>query len=267
MAATQARDERGERGEPARSPTNELPPAAFDFATVRDGVAPGIGRHILVVDGDADDRRRISRTLEFQGFAVTTVSRIDHGREVLDPGRVDLVVFDPAADGEWPETVVRLRQELHLPVIVVSHGAAEGDRVMALTLGADDYLVKPLSTLELAARVLAVLRRYDDRGSRVDILSFGDIEIDRTAHEVRVHGHRVELTPKEYDLLVTLAGRPGRSCGRDELLGRVWGSSAEFQDPATVTEHVRRLRKKLGEDAESPRHLVTVRGAGYRWEP
>lgn len=234
---------------------------------VRDGAARGSGRHVLVVDRHADDRAPIARALEFEGFTVTSVSCIDHDREFLDRGRVDLVVFDPTTDGHGLGVVARLRADFHVPVVVVSARAEEGDRVLALTLGADDYMMKPLSTLELAARVLAVLRRYQGRESRPDIRSYGDVEFDRTACQVRVRGRLVDLTPKEYDLLVTLTARPGRTCSREQLLGWVWDSSSELQDPATVTEHIRRLRKKLGDDPESPRHLVTVRGTGYRWDP
>jgi two-component system phosphate regulon response regulator PhoB len=142
----------------------------------------------------------------------------------------------------------------------------EVDRVVGLEMGADDYVVKPFSPRELAARVRAVLRRTvaDDpiRG-----LTFGDLEIDPAAREVRVHGDRVELTAREFDLLAFLARSPRQVFSHGELLAEVWHSTGEWQDPATVTEHVRRIRAKIERDREHPRWIRTVRAAGYAFEP
>jgi DNA-binding response OmpR family regulator len=132
-----------------------------------------------------------------------------------------------------------------------------------LDLGADDYVVKPCSLHELEARIRAVLRRGQVAGDngRVEL---GRLVVDRTMHRVELDGELLDLTPKEFDLLAFLAASPDQVYSREELLEHVWGSTQDWQDPATVTEHVRRLRLKLEADPASPKWLQTVRGVGYR---
>jgi DNA-binding response OmpR family regulator len=134
-------------------------------------------------------------------------------------------------------------------------------------LGADDYVVKPFSPRELAARVRTVLRRTRSTEPVGERLTFPGIEIDGVTREVLVEGQPVELTPKEFDLLAFLAASPRQVFSRGQLLEQVWDSSAEWQDPSTVTVHIRRLRQKIEKDPEQPRTITTAWGVGYRFEP
>jgi DNA-binding response OmpR family regulator len=163
-----------------------------------------------------------------------------------------------------------LRRTSDIPVILVSARAEEDDRVAGLRLGADDYVTKPFSAAELSARVESVLRRSVMRRAPATSdgrLAFEGLAIDLRTREVRVAGAKVEMTAKEFDLLAYLAGEPREVFSRDELLRQVWGSSSNWQSDATVTEHVRRLRRKIEDDPDNPRWIATVRGAGYRFEP
>jgi two-component system phosphate regulon response regulator PhoB len=175
------------------------------------------------------------------------------------------VVLDlglPGVDGE--EVLGRLRRDGALPVIVLTGRSEERERVRVLDLGADDYIVKPCSLPELEARIRAVLRRGQPAApsSRIE---HADLVIDRNAHRVEIEGRPVDLTPKEFDLLAFLAGAPDQVFTREDLLEHVWGSTQDWQDPATVTEHIRRLRLKIERDPGQPRWLHTVRGVGYRF--
>jgi DNA-binding response OmpR family regulator len=150
-----------------------------------------------------------------------------------------------------------------MPVIVLTGRSEEGERVRVLDLGADDYVVKPCSLHELEARIRAVLRR-GQVAPATGRIELGRLVVDRTLHRVELDGETLDLTPKEFDLLAFLAASPDQVYSREELLEHVWGSTQDWQDPATVTEHVRRLRLKLEADPSSPRWLQTVRGVGYR---
>jgi DNA-binding response OmpR family regulator len=144
----------------------------------------------------------------------------------------------------------------------------ESDRVAGLELGADDYVVKPFSPRELAARVNGVLRRAAPKSPPVgDTLEFEGLTIDNRSREVRLHGELVEMTPKEFDVLAHLAASPRQVFSRADLLRDVWQSSPEWQDPATVTVHIRRVRHKIESDPGDPRWLQTAWGVGYRFQP
>ncbi|MGZ8755432.1 MAG: winged helix-turn-helix domain-containing protein, partial [Acidimicrobiia bacterium] len=179
----------------------------------------------------------------------------------------DLLILDvmlPSKDGF--SVLQELRKTSLVPVILLTARADETDRVLGLELGADDYVVKPFSPRELAARVRSVLRRSNPKepGFR---LEFEGLSIDPQTREVRVAENSVDLTPKEFDVLAFLAAHPRQVFSRGQLLQQVWDSSAEWQDPATVTVHMRRLRTKLEADPQDPRWLLTVWGVGYRFEP
>jgi len=175
------------------------------------------------------------------------------------------------------DVLSQIRRTDTVPVIMVTGRAGETDRVLGLELGADDYVVKPFSPRELASRVRAVLRRSTiarrnaEHGQALaendDRLDFGHISIDLGAREVTILGSVVDLTTREFDLLAFLARSPRRVFSRQQLLERVWASAAGWQDAATVTEHVRRIRHKT-EAAGAPEHWIrTVRGVGYAFEP
>jgi DNA-binding response OmpR family regulator len=187
----------------------------------------------------------------------------------LASNRPCLVVLDvmlPGADGL--QILRHLRESGDVPVILLTARADEIDRILGLELGADDYVVKPFSPRELSIRVRNLLRRampIPPRSS--ELLTFGPLTIDPGAREVGVDGHVTQLTPKEFDLLVTLARSPRQVFSRRQLLELVWESSPDYQDPATVTVHVGRLRQKLEPDPEQPRWILTAWGVGYRFEP
>jgi DNA-binding response OmpR family regulator len=177
-----------------------------------------------------------------------------------------LDIMLPGTDGL---TILRrLRAEGDIPVILLTARAEEVDRVLGLELGADDYVVKPFSPRELAARVRTVLRRSSPTtATALTVLTFGPLRIDPVAREVDVDGREVVLTVKEFDLLHALARAPRKVFSRRQLLAEVWDSAPEYQDPATVTVHVGRLRQKLEADPNAPRWITTARGIGYRFEP
>src|SRR5262245_28654513 len=170
----------------------------------------------------------------------------------------------PGADGLELCRWIRSRSEL--PVIMLTARGEEADRIVGLELGADDYVTKPFSPRELAARVRTVLRRVAPEGGSQEVMRFGDVELDSGTREVHKGGNEVRLTAKEFDLLWFLASHPRRVFGRDQLMSRVWGYEAAL-DTGTITVHVRRLREKIEDDPSRPRHLQTVWGVGYRLLP
>jgi len=170
----------------------------------------------------------------------------------------------PRIDGL--EVLRRMREDASTPVIMLTARGEETDRVVGLELGADDYVTKPFSPREVIARVRAVLRRTDTSATTAAMLTFGDLQIDRGRRAVLVGGRDVHLTRKEFDLLEHLATLPGMTFTRQALLEAVWDFAWDG-DTATVTVHIRRLREKIEDDPSDPRHLVTVWGVGYRFEP
>ncbi len=231
-----------------------------------EGTAPTV----LVVDDEPMVREGVATDLQRDGLVVHEAADGAAATEWLAAHRPDLVVLDIMLPGTDGLTILRrLRADGHVPVILLTARADEVDRVVGLELGADDYVVKPFSPRELAARVRNVLRRATAPplpGTEHPI-EHGALRIDPAAREVHVDGRLVTLTPKEFDLLLTLARTPRRVFSRRQLLADVWDSAPEYQDPATVTVHVGRLRQKLEADPEDPRWITTARGVGYRFEP
>ena len=223
---------------------------------------------ILLVDDDPTVRSVVAGYLQKAGYRVDPVG---DGREAaarLDDTAYDLAILDvmlPGMDG------LSLLKQLRgandpTPVILLTARGEEVDRIEGIELGADDYVVKPFSPRELVARARMVLRRVGPPVAR-EPLQFGDLAIDPGTRQVHVAGGPVELTRLEFDLLHFLASSPRQVYSRTELLKHVWDSSPEWQDPSTVTVHVRRLRTKLEPAPDTPRWVVTARGAGYRFEP
>jgi len=224
--------------------------------------------HVLVVDDEPMVREVVCQYLENDGHDVTWADDGTVALELLERDVFDLVVLDVMLPGVDGLTILqRLRSRTTTPVIMLTARGYEGDRVLGLGLGADDYVVKPFSPRELSARVTSVLRRAHATPADGKVLEFGDISIDEATREVRRNGELVELTRREFDLLAYLARSPRQVYSRDQLLQHVWDSSAEWQDPATVTVHVGHVRQKLEGDPSNPAHLVTVRGVGYRFDP
>jgi DNA-binding response OmpR family regulator len=225
---------------------------------------------VLIVDDEPLVREILSRYLTREGFAVAIAS---DGREALERWRAehpDLVLLDlmlPEVNGL--EVFRRARETNDTPVIMLTAKGEEADRLVGLEIGADDYIVKPFSPREVVARVRAVLRRTDRSGedrTAQPVLRHGDLHVDARRREVRLADRPVSLTRREFELLLLLASNPGTAFTRAELLERVW-DFAWAGDSSTVTVHVRRLREKLEADPSSPRHLVTVWGVGYRFDP
>lgn len=225
-------------------------------------------RTVLVVDDEAMVREVVCTYLEREGF--TTVEAIDGAAALASVAErePDLIILDvmlPKVDGYT--VLSELRKQTHVPVILLTARAEEVDRVLGLELGADDYVVKPFSPRELAARVRSVLRRSGASEHKTTVLEFDGLTIDGKTREVLVNGDLIVMPPMEFDLLMYLASSPRQVFTRGQILAHVWGSSAEWQDPSTVTVHVRRLRQKIERDADDPQRIVTVWGRGYRFEP
>jgi len=222
---------------------------------------------ILVVDDEPIVREVVVRYLERDGYSTLEAADGDHARELVERSAPDLVVLDvmlPGTDGL--ELCRWIRSTSELPVILLTARGEEADRIVGLELGADDYVTKPFSPRELAARVRTVLRRTEPRENAAERLAFGDVEVDAATRDVRKGGVPVQLTAREFDLLWFLARHPRRVFSRDQLMRRVWGYEAAV-DTGTVTVHVRRLREKVESDPSQPRHLQTVWGVGYRLAP
>ena len=221
---------------------------------------------VLIVEDDEMLRRLVSVYLAEEGHVTTAVATVRDAIEAIDGDGHDVILLDLGLpDGSGAQVLAALQERRSSAHVMVLSGAgAEGDRVGALESGADDYLVKPFSLVEVAARIAAVARRRGPGGGH---LAYGSLLIDMEGRRVEHHGRPVELTAREFDLLAFLASRPGQAFGRDELLRCVWDSSPEWQQEKTVTEHMRRLRAKVERDPAEPEILVTVRGIGYRFEP
>jgi len=221
---------------------------------------------ILVLEDNADLAYGLRNNLEIEGYDVDVVEDGALGLSAARTTDPDLIILDLMLPGMDGYRVLRaLRDEgLHTPIMVLTARSEEADKVRGLRLGADDYVTKPFGVLELLARVEALLRRTtlvpDDLEDRI---AFGDVEVIRASRSVRRAGEPVLLTPKEYELLIALLGRHGAVASRGELLSEVWGYSAEVFS-RTVDTHVAELRRKLEADPTAPRHLLTVRKAGYR---
>ncbi len=222
---------------------------------------------ILLIDDDAQIRTLLSRLLDQDGYHSIQAVDAPTAMKVLVKDHPDLVLLDvlmPTTDGI--ELLKQIRVASDVPVIMLTALGNEADRVLGLRMGADDYVVKPFSAGELTARIDSVLRR--SRSTNGDSEQPSEtLRIDATSRDVHVRGGLVDLTAKEFDLLAFLAASPRQVFTRAQLLDHVWASSSDWQDTATVTEHVRRLRQKIEQDPENPLLLQTVRGVGYRFEP
>jgi DNA-binding response OmpR family regulator len=223
---------------------------------------------VFVLEDDSDISRLVQHHLEAAGFTARvygTPTNIVADAERQPPALFLLDIMVTGGDGL--DVCRRLRSHSSLstiPIIFLTARAGENDRVLGLELGADDYITKPFATRELVARVKAVLRRFE-RPTTPSVISFEEIVIDASAMQLKVRGELTTTTATEFRLLDYLARHPGRVFSRDHLLDAVWGD-ARFVTPRSVDVYVRRIREKIEGDAENPRYLKTVRGAGYRFE-
>jgi DNA-binding response OmpR family regulator len=224
---------------------------------------------VLVVDDEPTIAEVVSRYLERAGYRTQVAADGLQALAAVADHRPDLVVLDlmlPGIDGL--EVMRRLREQGRgrIATILLTAKGEESDRVVGLRLGADDYVVKPFSPAELVARVDAVLRRIDTSPARSEPLQCSDLTIDPAARRVDVRGQEVQLTQREFDVLLFLARHPGQVFSRNQLMDAVWQYSF-YSDTSTVTVHIRRLRAKIELDPAQPRHIETVWGVGYRFAP
>jgi two-component system response regulator RegX3 len=223
---------------------------------------------VLLVEDEPALTEAVSYALELEGFQVSSASGGGEGLEAAKRINPAVVVLDLMLPGMSGLDVCRLlRRESDVPIIMLTAKESEADKVAGLELGADDYMTKPFSMRELVARVRAQIRRSAKTGVLADsneVLRGGDIELDVDAHEVRVSGEAVALRPKEFELLESLMRRKGRLATREILIEEVWGPEY-FGPTKTLDVHIKRLRQKLEPQAATPRHIVTVRGLGYKF--
>jgi two-component system, OmpR family, response regulator ResD len=233
-------------------------------------MANGAPRSVLIVDDEPTIVEVVARYLERAGYVTRTASSGEQALAAAALERPDLVVLDlmmPGTDGL--RVMRRLRDQASEPVgvILLTARGEEADRVTGLRLGADDYVVKPFSPVELVARVDAVLRRVERPSDGEDpVLDLGDIRIDPMARQVFAHDEEILLTQREFDVLLFMARHPLQVFSREQLMDAVWQYSF-YTDTSTVTVHIRRLRAKLEADPSRPTHIQTVWGSGYRFVP
>jgi DNA-binding response OmpR family regulator len=219
---------------------------------------------VLVIEDERAILEGLRDNLEFEGFRVLTANDGESGLKTAREQKPDVIVLDlmlPRLSGY--EVCRRLRAEkIATPILMLTARGEEMDRVAGLDLGADDYMTKPFSVRELAARVRALLRRSKPEPATPLEIRFGDVHVDFERYLAFKNGSAVELTRKEFAVMRLLAARPGVAVTRDDLLEQVWGYDAR-QSTRTVDNHIAALRSKL-ETADEPRHLVTIHGVGYK---
>jgi DNA-binding response OmpR family regulator len=224
---------------------------------------------VLVVDDEPTITEVVSRYLQRAGYATAVAADGAQALATASERRPDLVVLDlmlPRIGGL--EVMRRLREQgdERVPIILLTAKGEESDRIVGLRLGADDYVVKPFSPAELVARIDAVLRRVDIAADLRPVIEIGDLVVDPSARRVLVGGVEAQLTGREFDLLLFFVTHPGQVFSRNQLMDAVWQYSF-YTDTSTVTVHIRRLRSKIEADPNKPRHLQTVWGIGYRFQP
>ena len=226
-------------------------------------------RRILLIEDEESISEPLAAALGREGFDVVTAATAAEGRELFRAQTPDLVLLDlMLPDGDGKDVLRDIRTTSRTPVIMVTARGEELDRVLGLELGADDYVTKPFSAAELAARVRAVLRRVDASASAdtaaEEALEVGEVRMQLDRHEVTSGGQAVELTVKEFEVLRMLLEHAGKVVRREQLIREVWDTSW-FGSTKTLDVHVSALRKKLGDDPAKPRFIHTVRGVGFRF--
>jgi DNA-binding response OmpR family regulator len=223
---------------------------------------------ILLVDDDAPLREMLSRSFTREGHIITAVASGAEALEQAEGGSFDIVLLDvalgPGPSGHDVCRTLRSRRNM-VPIIMLTALDSEGDIVLGLEAGADDYVTKPFGLAELRSRIRAVMRRAGARnGATEDVARIGPVSLDRRSRIVTLDGRPVKLTFSEHELLSCLMARPGRLFNRQELLRAIWGDSA-YRDPRAIDVHIRHLREKLEPSPDQPQLIITVRGAGYRF--
>jgi len=225
---------------------------------------------ILLVEDERSIAEPFARMLGREGFDATVAATVKAALESFDRQQPDLVLLDlNLPDGDGRDVARELRSRSRVPIIMLTARGTETDRVVGLEIGADDYVVKPFSAAEVVARIRAVLRRTAESAPDADAgpaepIEIRDLRIDPAARRVLLAGEEVELSRKEYDLLLALATRAGTVVTREDLMAEVWDENW-FGSTKTLDVHIGWLRRKLGDDAAEPRWIETVRGVGFRF--
>jgi DNA-binding response OmpR family regulator len=221
---------------------------------------------ILLIEDDVSILRGLADALRRESYDVITAADGETGYQLASGKRPDLVILDlmlPKMSGYEVCRQIRAMR-VPVPILMVTARGDEGDRVLGLDLGADDYVTKPFSLRELMARIRALLRRSQPAHRLIDELRLRDIAVDFRKYEATRSGRSLDLTRREFQLLQALASRPGEVITRSDLLDQVWGLD-EYPSTRTVDTHVASLRAKIERDTANPEHLLTLRGVGYKW--
>lgn len=221
---------------------------------------------ILLVDDEPQILEILSSYLQKEGYHVLTAQTGKEAVEMATTITLTCIILDlmlPDLSGE--EVCVQIRKESRVPILMLTAKSGEADRIRGLTIGADDYLIKPFSPRELVARVRAVMRRAGDYSTLSDFIEVGDLTISMNEKRVTKNGVALEVTPNEYRLLTTLVRYPGRTWGREELVREVMGFDFEGYD-RTIDTHIKNLRQKIEADPKQPEYIKTVYGLGYRFD-
>lgn len=226
-------------------------------------------RKVLIIEDDKEISELLQIHLKDLECNTTPVFDGQNGLDYAKSTHFDLIILDimlPKLDGLEVCREIR-KSEIYTPILMLTAKSEEMDKVLGLEFGADDYLTKPFSIREFIARVKAILRRVDALSKDTDVkkdLLFGELKVDVTARKVSINGERVELTPKEFDLLFLLASHPGRTFTRENLLNTIWGYQFNGYEH-TVNSHINRLRSKIEKDVANPEYILTTWGTGYRF--
>ena len=224
-------------------------------------------KKILIIEDDPGILLSLKDEFESEGYTVSTAEDGEKGLEVAKQQRPDLIILDimlPVLDGY--EVCKRLRMEGDTtPIIMLTVKDKEIDRVLGLELGADDYVTKPFSLRELMARVKAVLRRTEERAKDLATYSFGQIELDFKKYEAKKKGKKLDLTPLEFQMMKLFIQKKEQVLSRDYFLDKVWGEDNTFVSFRTVDSHIANIRKKIEDDPSNPKHIISIRGVGYKF--
>jgi len=224
-------------------------------------------KKILIIEDDPGILLSLKDELESEGYAAYSAEDGEQGLEMAKQQRPDLIILDimlPAMDGY--EVCKRLRMEGDTtPIIMLTVKDKEIDRVLGLELGADDYVTKPFSLRELVARVKAVLRRTDERAKDLATYSFAQVELDFKKYEAKKKGKKLELTPLEFQILKLFIQRKEQVVSRDDFLDKIWGEDNTYVSFRTVDSHIANIRKKIENNPSNPKHIISIRGIGYKF--
>lgn len=224
-------------------------------------------KNILIVDDDTDILKVLKANLQMHNFTIFTAETWEAAEELLSQEEINLIILDVMLpDDNGIEICRKLRgEDVHIPIIILTARDKVSDKVLGLDCGADDYVVKPFETLELVARIKACLRRTMEIDR--DHIQIGDIQINKSRRLVQVRNNEVELTPKEYDLLLFFASNKGKVIPREKIKKSIWKDSSLYAWSRVIDVHVQHIRHKIEKDVSNPEYIITVPGVGYMFSP